>query len=84
LSKTTEVEFEGKMVPAEELDFEGQKEPWSVYKLEDGTVFKVKQNLVNIYKLLDRFAPNGDPIYIFKVAGITNADVPAELKKKAN
>jgi hypothetical protein len=78
------VEFEGKMVPAEELDFEGQKEPWSVYKLEDGTVFKVKQNLVNIYKLIDRTSPNGDPIYIFKVAGVTSADVPAGLKKKAN
>ena len=84
MSKTTEVEFEGQMVPAEELDFEGQKEPWSIYKLEDGTVFKMKQNLVNIFKLIDRFGPTGDPIYIFKIAGITNADVPAALKKKAN
>jgi hypothetical protein len=72
------------MVPAEELEFEAQKEPWTVYKLEDGTVFKVKQNLVNIYRLIGRFDPTGDPLYIFNVAGIFNADVPAELKKKAN
>jgi hypothetical protein len=83
LSKISEVEFEGQMVPAEELEFESQKEPWCIYQLEDGTVFKMKLNLVSIFKLIGRFGPTGEPIYAFKIAGINHADVPASLKKKA-
>jgi hypothetical protein len=85
LAKTTTVEFEGKMVPAELLEFESEKEPWSAYKLEDGTVFKMKQTLVSIFRLIDRFKPDGEPIYIFKAVGIVDASVPDELKnRKAN
>lgn len=72
------------MVPADELDYVEEKEPWSVYKLEDGTVVKAKQSLVSICKLVDKFKPDGEPIYVFKMAGMMNIDVPYELKKKAN
>jgi hypothetical protein len=73
------------MVPAEQLEFEGEREPWSVYKLEDGTVFKMKQNLVSIFRIVGRFKPDGEPIYIFKAVGIVDADVPDQLKdRKAN
>ncbi len=78
------MEFEGQMVPADELEYAEEKEPWSVYKLEDGTVVKAKQTLVSIYKLVDKFKPDGEPIYVFKVAGMMNIDVPPELKRKAN
>ena len=71
------------MVPAEELEFEAEKEPWSVYKLEDGTIFKTKQALASIYRIKDKFRPDGDPIYVFKMAGMANADVPEKLKRKA-
>ena len=84
MSRRTTVEFEGHMVPAEELDCVEQKEPWSVYKLEDGAIFKSKQNLVTIYRLIDKFKPDGDPIYVFKMAGMVNVEIPPELKKKAN
>ena len=70
------------MVPAEQLEFEGEKEPWSIYKLEDGTVFKMKQNLVSIFRLSDRFKPDGEPIYFFKAIGIVDASVPQELKER--
>ena len=84
MSKRTTVEFEGQTVPAEELEFDNEKEPWSVYKLEDGTVIKAKQSLVSICRLVDKFKPDGEPIYVFKIAGMMNVDVPPELKKKAN
>jgi hypothetical protein len=33
---------------------------------------------------LDKFKPDGDPIYVFKMPGIVNVEIPPELKKKAN
>jgi hypothetical protein len=42
------------------------KEPWSEYTLEDGTKIRIKQALVNIVKLDDEKAPNGDPILIIQ------------------
>jgi hypothetical protein len=82
LGKRITVEYEGKKVPAEELEFDAEKEPWSVYRLEDGTVIKMKQALVSINRLVDVYKPDGEPIYMFKISGITHAEVPEELKKK--
>jgi hypothetical protein len=84
LSKRTTVEFEGQMVAAEELECVDEKTPWSLFKLEDGTLLKAKQSLVNIYRLVDKFKPDGEPIYVFKMAGMMNVEIPPELKRKAN
>lgn len=82
LSKPTQIEYEGKMVPAEELTFETDKEPWTVYTLEDGTVIKFKQALAKVCRLTDTFKPDGEPIYVFQIGALTHADAPEHLKKK--
>jgi hypothetical protein len=46
------------------LNVTDSKEPWSEYTLEDGTKLRIKQTLVNIVKLDDKKAPNGDPVYL--------------------
>lgn len=84
MSKSVKIEYEGQLVPAEELDFEVEKEPWTVYKLEDGTVLKFKQALAKVCRLTEAFKKDGEPIYVFQVGGMTHADVPASLKKKVN
>jgi hypothetical protein len=71
------------MVPAEELEFDTDKEPWTVYRLEDGTLLKFKQVLSKACRLIDKFKPNGEPIYVFNLGAITISEVPTELKKKA-
>jgi len=45
------------MVPADQLNFESEKEPWTVYTLEDGTVLKIKTILGNVARLVDRYKP---------------------------
>lgn len=82
LPKRTTVEFEGKNVKAEEIEFEVEKEPWSVYRLADGTVVRMKQALISIARLVDVYKPDGEPIYTFKASGIVHADSPDQLKKK--
>ena len=71
------------MVPAEQLEFEGEKEPWSVYKLEDGTVVKLKTILAGVSRLVDRYKPDGEPIYVLSVGGMPIIEVPPELRQQA-
>lgn len=82
MSKITKVEFEGKVVPAEELDYEAEKEPWSTYKLEDGTVIKFKQVLAKICRLTETFKSDGEPIYVYQIGAMAHLDVPDSLKSK--
>jgi len=80
-NKITEVLFEGETVPAEQLDFEADKEPWCVYRLSDGTVLRLKSILGNVCRLVDRYKPDGEPIYVFGIAGVSMAEVPPALKQ---
>jgi len=83
LAKRTQVQFEGKLVPADQLDFETEKEPWSIYKLEDGTVVRLKTILGSVSRLVDRYKPDGEPIYLLGVGGMPMMDVPPELRQQA-
>ena len=70
--------FEG----AKEVDFVEEKEFWNEYKLEDGTTLKVKLILRGV-KRLDRFEPDGTPIYVINSMNVVRAvDVPEPLKAK--
>ena len=81
LAKRVEVQFEGQTVQADQLTFETQKEPWAEYKLEDGTVLKFKVVLGNVARLVDRYKPDGEPIYVLSLAGVPLIEVPRELKR---
>ena len=82
MSKPIKVEYEGKMVPALDLEFESEKEPWTVYKLEDGSVIKLKQALAKVSRLTENFKDDGEPIYVFQIGTITHVEASAEAKKK--
>ena len=74
--------FEGQLVDADQLEFETEKEPFSVYKLEDGTIIKLKTVLGNVSRLVDRYKPDGEPIYILAVGGMPVTEVPANLRQQ--
>lgn len=82
MAKRIQVQYEGKMVPADQLNFESEKEPWTVYTLEDGTVLKIKTILGNVARLVDRYKPDGEPIYILGVGGVPMLEVPVELRRQ--
>ena len=82
MGKTTQVPFEGQMVPAEELDFDTTRDAWSIYKLEDGTVLKLKPVLGKVSRIIDRYKPDGEPIYALTMSPVAMAEVPDELKKR--
>ncbi len=81
MAKRIQVQFEGHQVPAEQLEFEIDKEPFSVYRLEDGAVLKIKTILGSAARLVDRYKPDGEPIYVLGVGGMPILDVPPELRQ---
>ena len=83
LAKRIQVLFEGKMVPADQLDFESEKEPWTVYKLEDGAILKLKTILGSVARLVDRYKADGEPIYVLGIGGVPILEVPRELHRQA-
>lgn len=81
LAKRIKVPFEGKMVDADQIEFEAEKEPWSIYRFEDGTVMRMKTVVGTVARLVDHYKPDGEPIYVFGMGGVPIMEVPPELKK---
>lgn len=82
MSRRITIPFEGQMVAAEQLSFEPDTEPWTIYKLEDGTVLRIRMILANAARLVDRYKPDGEPIYVLGLGSIPVLDVPAELRQQ--
>jgi hypothetical protein len=77
------VNFEGAEVPAEEVEFEIEREGWSVYVLEDGTRIKMKNIVARVFRLIDRYKEDGEPLYLLHGSPVISSIVPGHLKKPA-
>jgi hypothetical protein len=58
------------------------EEEWGIYKLVDGTELKIKPVIIQIKKVIGKYNPNGDPIYVVHGGIAVDAKVPPRLKKK--
>ncbi len=74
-----QIDFQGEMVSAVEVDIKNSNESWSEYLLEDGTKIRMK-NVVHQVARLDKRKPDGEPIYVIKSTNIVDARVPDVLK----
>ena len=73
--------FNGQMVPGEEVEFETEREGWNIYILHDGTRLKMKSIVSQVVRL-DMYGPNGDPLYLVQASNVVNTDVPENLRKQ--
>ena len=69
---------------AELMEIEETKENWSEYRLADGSIIRVKQVAMEIWRVDDMYDPEGNPQYVVKSAGIMSVTAPETLKKKVN
>ena len=82
---TKRYDYEDKMLGAsfkmEVVDIVESDEKWNTYTLEDGTVLKVKQVVVQAAKSIDKPIPgsNGEPLYHVKTQTLVTAVVPDKL-----
>jgi len=65
----------------EEIEFEAERENWSIYLLADGTKMRMKAVAATIIRL-DEYLPNGDPMYMVTASNVVATDVPEKLKKQ--
>lgn len=65
-----------------ELKFVAEQEPWTIYRLEDGSVVRVRLVLVKAMET-GRFADNGLPIIDFKFQQILDYEPTDEQKAAA-
>jgi hypothetical protein len=70
------IEFEGGQVPADRVEVVEATEPFSLYKLADGNGLRIRLVVVDIFKLADRTAPDGTPIYQAQFQIVTTALTP--------
>lgn len=81
MGEKRKVEFQGREVWAEELEFEVDRESWNTYILHDGTRLKMKTVVSEVLRL-DVHKPSGEPLYLVNTTNIVTALVPDRLKKK--
>ena len=74
----------GQFKDAELVEVMNANEPWTTYELSDGSVFKVKVVMSEIWRLVGEFDADGNPAYFFKMSPLTNLRSPPELKRKLN
>ena len=77
-----QINFQGKAVDAEIVEFEADKEQWSTYILQDGTSLKVKAVVTEVARLEGMFSPNGDPVYMIQASQIMHVNAPDTLRRK--
>ncbi len=75
------VQFQGREVWGEEVDFEVENERFNSYILHDGTRLKMKTVVTNVLRL-DQYSQDGDPFYLVNSTNIVSAEVPDNLKRK--
>ena len=66
---------------AELIEVTTSSEPWSTYLLADGTTMKQKVVLSEVWRVIDEYDNEGNPVYLLKSNGIINIQPPEDLKR---
>lgn len=72
----------GQLSDAELIDVTESKEPWSEYSLDDGTIVRVKNILLEVWRFVDQYDQQGNPVYMVKGNPMISVIAPQQLKKK--
>jgi len=76
------VDYQGKKIMGEVVDFESPPENFNNYTLADGTFIKIKTVLLEVVRILGEYGPNGDPVYVFTAQQIVNINSAEKLKQR--
>lgn len=71
-----------KFMPSESkqlLDFIANKEPWCEYTLENGTKIRIRIMLTKVVEYLNKFHPNGAPVYDLPMTQVVDIEWPDNI-----
>jgi hypothetical protein len=83
VERKIKVNYQGKMVDGNEIEFKSTKEEFNVYEISDGTILRMKSVVMSIVKLLDEYDPAGNPVYVVQASNVMSVSAPEELKQGA-
>lgn len=73
--------FQGRMVDVDIVEFEADKEQWSTYVLHDGTALKVKAVVTEVARIDGVYDQKGDPVYVIQASQIMHVNAPEALRR---
>ena len=65
-----EIEYQGKMIEVDRVDFMERKEGWNEYQLTDGKIVRIKLIVTTIVKARDEKDQAGNTLYIIQSQNI--------------
>lgn len=66
------------------IRYESDGEPWTVYRLADGTEVKIKVVLVSVKRRDGEYQLDGSPTYDLDMQSIVHVDAPDHLRLHVN
>lgn len=66
---------------AELVEVTTSSEPWSNYLLQDGSTIRMKVILSEVWRVIDEYDNEGNPVYVLKSSGIVNIQAQDDLKR---
>lgn len=60
------VQYQGRQVEGESVDFLTRREDFNEYQLTDGKILKIKMVVTRIIRLVEEKAPDGSPVYLIQ------------------
>jgi len=81
MPRKVKMNWRGKPVEGEEIDFEPLAEKWNEYRLSDGSLVKLKLVISRIVRL-GEYNEQGEPIYVISSQNVVSTTVPPELMKE--
>ena len=66
----------------ERIDVENSDEPWTVIKLTDGSTLRLKNVVTDVWKVVDEYDDEGNPMYSIRVNGVMVVEAPSNLKAR--
>jgi hypothetical protein len=85
MERRTKVPIQGtsQLVDGFEVPVEESTERWSEFRLEDGTIFKIKTTVVSAVRVEGQFDTQGNPTYVMNMTPVMAiVEVPDRLRKK--
>jgi len=83
MSRPTEIEYQGRTLQGRAMDFHPVKEDWNTYRLEDGTLVKVRV-IPSDFVVTEKKNAMGDPLIVVKASTIVACEPKKPEKRNAS
>jgi hypothetical protein len=80
--KSVKMNIGGVTVEAESMDYKSLEEPWSSYRLSDGSTIKVKLVVSDVFRLPDPDPLTGLPQYLVRSSNVMSVEPPDTTQAK--